>query len=220
MPVGMTRCSFQLLPYLIVQESGKFCYDGTFLGECAKCHVTWADEQQSTFFFMDDMRLRMSSISGSGALDEVAQICWFGQPSQALALPASAEVVPGQCSGASAGVLLMIRADNLYGLTADFARQSTQPITMTLFASQTQHSAHLQPVPRNEAWRLMRRRPRPCCAACIIVTSSMIPCKDENFKISFRFPSIRGYLMVFFFQLNCRIWFHVGSCFWIIRNFC
>ena len=53
------------------------------------------------------MRLRMSSMSGSGAFDDVAQIDWFGQPSQALALPASAEAVPGQCSGASAGVLLI-----------------------------------------------------------------------------------------------------------------
>ena len=61
----------------------------------------------STFFFIDDIRLRISSISGSTALGEVAQICWFGQPSQAVDLPASAEVVPGQCSGASVGTLLM-----------------------------------------------------------------------------------------------------------------
>ena len=53
---------------------------------------------------MEAMRLCISPISGSGALDEVAQIVWFGQPSHALALPASAEAVPGQCSGASAGV--------------------------------------------------------------------------------------------------------------------
>ena len=66
-----------------------------------------SDLQCNTFFLIDDMRLRMSSMSGSGAFDDVAQIDWFGQPSQALALPASAEAVPGQCSGASAGVLLI-----------------------------------------------------------------------------------------------------------------
>ena len=81
---------------------------------------------RSTFFFMDDMRLRMRSISGSGPLGAVAQIFWLGHPSQALALPASAEAVPGQCSGASAGALLMERAASsvaVVPLSADARRR-------------------------------------------------------------------------------------------------
>ncbi len=80
------------------------------------------------------MRLRMSSMSGSGALDDVAQICWFGQPSQAPALPASAEVVPGQCSGASAGVLLIECTLNGTFMTARFELPDSQPIVVALLA--------------------------------------------------------------------------------------
>ena len=102
---GRTRCSFRLLPCPTAQGSGE---DGYYR---APNHVGMTADAVThrlrTFFFMVDMRLRTSSISGSGALEEVAHVCWFGQPSQALALPASAEAVPGQFSGASSGGLLM-----------------------------------------------------------------------------------------------------------------
>jgi hypothetical protein len=104
----MILCSFQPLPCLIAQGSGKdYRYRALSLQHaCLHLHLLL------TFFFIVDMRLRMSSISGSGAFEDVAQICWFGQPSQALDLPASAEAVPGQFSGASSGGLLMDAAEN------------------------------------------------------------------------------------------------------------
>lgn len=40
------------------------------------------------------------SIPGSGPLGAVLQICWFGQPAHASALPADSDFGPGQCSGA------------------------------------------------------------------------------------------------------------------------
>lgn len=46
------------------------------------------------------IRAAMRGRSGSGPLGVLAQVAWFGQPSQAEAFPAFSDSVPGQCAGA------------------------------------------------------------------------------------------------------------------------
>lgn len=56
-----------------------------------------------TLFLTPFMRSAMRGKSGSGPFGVLAHTPWLGQPSQALALPACSDSVPGQCSGAFSG---------------------------------------------------------------------------------------------------------------------
>ncbi len=51
---------------------------------------------------MEERRVVMRGMSGSGPLGVEAQMLWLGQPVQAESLPARLEEGPGQCSGSGA----------------------------------------------------------------------------------------------------------------------